>query len=218
MRLGETSAASFPNFCQSFSQDRAWHFSVLPPTLHFTFVPQTSAWSFNQGTFQRIARIWSGLRLRWTPLDAQTFSMSHYAADYPTSTLGESIIPDNDYLPKSEDFVQALKLSDGEMGFYPTNATSGFSTGSYGEQFGFPQVPMAFARGSPMASNFSGHSSNSGANLMLMQKIESLQNQVYVRAQTHAPSHLHTTFSFSLPPPSFPLIPSADHCITLFPD
>lgn len=134
-------------------------------------------------------------------MDAQTFSMSHYAADYPTSTLGESIIPDNDYLPKSEDFVQALKLSDGEMGFYPTNATSGFSTGSYGEQFGFPQVPMAFARGSPMASNFSGHSSNSGANLMLMQKIESLQNQVYVpRTNTRSFSSSHDLFIF--PPPS----------------
>jgi hypothetical protein len=114
--------------------------------------------------------------------------MQHYATDYPTSSLGESILPDNDYLPKSEDFVQALKLSDGEMGFYPMNASS---HGSFGEHFGLPHIPVAMPRGSPMGSMLSGHSSGSGPNLLLMQKIESLQNQVYVALSLVSVS-LHT--------------------------
>lgn len=131
--------------------------------------------------------------------------MSHYATDYPTSSLGESIIPDNDFLPKSEEYVQSLKLSDGEMGFYPLNVPSGHSTGSFGEHFGIPQPSMAFTRGSPMASAFSGHSSTSGPNMLLMQKIESLQNQVYVPPCTNTRLRV---FLGPLPlapfPPSYP--------------
>jgi ankyrin repeat protein len=120
--------------------------------------------------------------------------MQHYATDYPTSSLGESILPDNDYLPKAEDFEQALKLSDGEMGFYPTNAPSGHS--SFGAHF-LPHMQVAMPRGSPMNSMLSGHSSNSGANLLLMQKIESLQSQVtqyeslIQLLQTSAPTTIH---------------------------
>jgi hypothetical protein len=128
--------------------------------------------------------------------------MQHYSTEYPVSSLGESILPDNDYLPKSEDFVQALKLSDGEMGFYPMNAASGHS--SFGEHFGqgMPHLALPLPRGSPMGSMISTHSSGSGANLMLMQKIESLQNQVYAspgegRDVFGAPraTHQHTRFS-----------------------
>lgn len=108
--------------------------------------------------------------------------MQNYSSEYPSLSLGESILPDNDYLPKAEDFVQALKLSDGEMGFYPSNAGVG---SSFGDQFGLPHVPVALPRNSPMGSMLSGHSSNSGANLLLLQKIESLQNQVYVCPDTH---------------------------------
>lgn len=101
--------------------------------------------------------------------------------EYPLSSLGESIIPDNDYLPKPEDFVQALKLSDGDMGFYPLNAGSGHSS-SFGEHFGsIPHIPVHLPRGSPMNSMVSSHSTGS-ANVMLMQKIETLQNQVYGNA------------------------------------
>lgn len=99
--------------------------------------------------------------------------MTHYVPEYPTSSLGESILPEHDYLPKPEELDHVLKLSDAEMGFYPT--ASGHS--SFGAHFGLPHVPVPVGR-SPMNSMLSGHSNNSGPNLLLMQKIESLQNQV----------------------------------------
>lgn len=115
--------------------------------------------------------------------------MQNYSSEYPSLSLGESILPDSDYLPKPEDFVQALKLSDADMGFYPNNAGA---SSSFGDQFGLPHVPVALPRNSPMGSMLSGHSSNSGANLLLLQKIDNLQNQVYAlspksnHAQTHS--------------------------------
>lgn len=108
--------------------------------------------------------------------------MTHYVPEYPTSSLGESILPEHDYLPKPEELDHVLKLSDAEMGFYPT--ASGHS--SFGAHFGLPHVPVPVGR-SPMNSMLSGHSNNSGPNLLLMQKIESLQNQVYEK-RTNTPS------------------------------
>lgn len=99
--------------------------------------------------------------------------MQNYGSEFSSLTLGDSIHPDGDYLQKADDIAQALRLTDPEMGFYPPGSSAN-------EHYGPPYVPVAFPRNSPLGSMISGHSSNSGANLLLMQKIESLQNQVYV--------------------------------------
>lgn len=109
--------------------------------------------------------------------------MQQYGETFP---LSESILSssDTDYIPKFEDLAlqQQLKLSDVEMGFYNSIGNSGHN--SFNENFGSSHMNTGFHMRSPLGSVHSNHSGSSSANIMLMQKIESLQNQVYVINET----------------------------------